>query len=100
MNVFSANDLQGTDLLALARPGDDGAPPAVTPPLASGGQGRHAVRLAGAGRVTASRAAVIAAAPGRARHDEGEAEQEQTAGRGIYAGRARNPESEPSGLRT
>jgi hypothetical protein len=67
MNVFSANDLQGTDLLALARPGADGAPPAVTPPPASGGRGRHAVRLAGAGRVTASRAAVIAAAPGRAR---------------------------------
>jgi hypothetical protein len=57
MNVFTANDLEAADLLA--------AP--VTPPPASDGQGRRAIRLAGAGRVTASRAAVIAAAPGRAR---------------------------------
>ena len=53
MNVFTANDLQAADLLALARPGDGGAPPAVTPPPASHGQGRHAIPLAGTGQVTA-----------------------------------------------
>ena len=67
MNVFTANDLEAADLLALARLDDDGAPPAVTPPLASDGQRRHAIRLAGTGRVTASQAEMIAAAPGRAR---------------------------------
>src|SRR5438552_3327819 len=36
MNGFSANDLQGTDLLALARPGDDGAPAAVVDGCAPG----------------------------------------------------------------
>jgi len=54
MNVFTADDLEAADLLALARPGDDGAPSAVIPPPASEGQGRHAIRLAGAGQVTAS----------------------------------------------
>ena len=54
MNVFTANDLQAADLLALARPGDAAAPPAVAPPPASHGAGRHAIRLAGAGQVTAS----------------------------------------------
>jgi hypothetical protein len=48
MNVFTANGLDAADLLALARY-DDGALAAVTPPPASGGQGRHAVRLAGTG---------------------------------------------------
>ncbi len=67
MNDFAANDLEAADLLALARPGDEGAPPAVTPPPASDGQGRHAIRLADAGQVTAGQAAVIAAAPCRAR---------------------------------
>ena len=67
MNVFTAHDLEAADLLALARLGDDGAPPAVTPPQARGGQGRHAGRLAGTGQVTASRAEMIAAAPRRAR---------------------------------
>ena len=45
----------------------NGAPPAVTPPQASDRQGRHAIRLAGTGQVTASRAEMIAAASGRAR---------------------------------
>jgi hypothetical protein len=67
MNTFTAHDLEAEDLRALARLDDDGAPPAVTPPLASDGQGRHAIRLAGTGQVTASRAEMIAAAPGRAR---------------------------------
>jgi sigma-54 dependent transcriptional regulator, acetoin dehydrogenase operon transcriptional activator AcoR len=49
MNVFTASDLEAADLLALARPGDDGAPPAVTPPPASDGRRRHAIRLAGTG---------------------------------------------------
>ena len=30
MNVFTANDLEAADALALARLDDDGAPPAVT----------------------------------------------------------------------
>lgn len=67
MNAFTANDAGAADALALARLDDDGAPPAVTPPQASEGQGRHAIRLAGTGQVTASRAEMIAAAPGRAR---------------------------------
>jgi len=37
------------------------------PPQASDRQGRHAIRLAGTGQVTASRAEMIAAASGRAR---------------------------------
>ena len=65
MNAFTANDLEAAD--ALARLDDDGAPPAVTPPQASEGQGRRAIRLAGTGQVTASRAEMIAAALGRAR---------------------------------
>src|SRR5258708_12977920 len=48
MNAFTAHDLEAEDLLALARL-DDGAPPAVTPPQASDGQGRHPIRLAGTG---------------------------------------------------
>jgi hypothetical protein len=67
MNVFAASDLEAADLLALARLAADGAPPAVTPPPASDGPGRHAIPLAGTGQVTASQAAMIAAAPGRAR---------------------------------
>jgi hypothetical protein len=39
MNTFAADDPEAADLLALARPGDDGAPLAVTPPQASDGQG-------------------------------------------------------------
>ncbi len=66
MNAFTAHDLEAEDLLALARL-DDGAPPAVTPPQASDGQGRHAIRLAGTGQVSASRAEMIAPAPGCAR---------------------------------
>ena len=66
MNTF-ADHPEAADLLALARPGDGGAPLAVTSPQASDGQGRHAIRLSGAGQVTASRAEMIAAAPGRAR---------------------------------
>jgi len=38
MNVFAADDLEGADLLALARLDDDGAPPAVIPPPAKDGQ--------------------------------------------------------------
>ena len=62
MKAFAANDLQAADLLALAlaRLDDDGAPAAVTPAT---GQGRHVIRLAGAGQVTASQAEMIAAAP-------------------------------------
>jgi len=67
MNPFAASDLEAADRLALARPGDGGAPPAVTPPQAADGQGRHAIRLSGTGQVTASRAEMIAAAPGRVR---------------------------------
>lgn len=63
MNYFAADDLEAADLLALARLDDDGAPPAVTPPPARDGQGRQAIRLAGAGQVTASQAEMIAAAP-------------------------------------
>jgi transcriptional regulator of acetoin/glycerol metabolism len=48
MHAFTANDLEAADLLAPARH-DDGAPPTATPPPASDGQGRHAVRLAGTG---------------------------------------------------
>jgi hypothetical protein len=66
VNAFTANDPGAADALALARL-DDGAPPAVTPTQASEGQGRHAIRLAGTGQVTASRPEMIAAAPGRAR---------------------------------
>jgi len=62
MNVFTASDPGAADLLALARLDDVRA---VTPPPAS--DGSHAIRLAGAGQVTASRAEMIAAAPGRAR---------------------------------
>ena len=46
MNVFTASDVEAADLLAPARH-DDGAPP--TPLLASDGQGRDAIRLAGTG---------------------------------------------------
>jgi hypothetical protein len=67
MNVLTANDLEAAGLLALARPGDDGAPPPVTPPQARDGQGRHAIPLAGTGQVTVGQAAVIAATPCRAR---------------------------------
>jgi len=67
VNAFTANDAGAADAVALARLDDDGAPPAVTPPQASEGQGRHAIRLAGTGQVTASRPGMIAAAPGRAR---------------------------------
>jgi hypothetical protein len=63
MNVFTASDPGAADLLALARLDD--VLPAVTRPPAS--EGSHAIRLAGAGQVTASRAEMIAAAPGRAR---------------------------------
>ena len=66
MNVFAANDLEAADFLALARLDDDGAPPAVIPPPARDGQGRHVIRLA-ARQVTASQAEMTAAAPGRAR---------------------------------
>jgi hypothetical protein len=37
----------------------------VTPAQASDGQDRHAIRLAGTGQVSASRAEMIAAAPAR-----------------------------------
>ena len=67
MNVFAVNDLEAADALALARLDDDGAPPAVTPPPARNDQGRHAIRLAGAGQVTARQAEMTAAAPARAR---------------------------------
>jgi len=63
MNVFAANDLEAADLLDLARLDDDGAPPAVIPPSARDGEGRHVICLAGAGQVTASQAEMIAAAP-------------------------------------
>ncbi len=65
MNYFTAHHLEVAG--ALARPGDGSAPPAVTRPQAGDGQGRHPIRLAGIGQVTASRAEMIAAAPGRAR---------------------------------
>ena len=69
MNVLTANDPGAAEFLALAlaRPGDSGAPPTVTRPQAGDGQGHHPIRLAGTGQVTASRAVMIAAAPGRAR---------------------------------
>jgi hypothetical protein len=67
VNVFTASDLEAAGLLALAQRAADGAPSAVTPPPASDGRRRHAIPLAGTGQVTASQAAVIAAAPGRAR---------------------------------
>ena len=67
MNIFTASDPGTADLLALARPVDDGAAPAATRPRDADGQGRHAIRLSGTGQVTASRAEMIAAAPGRAR---------------------------------
>ena len=47
MNVFAAKELEAADLLALARLDDDGAPPAVTPPPARDGRGRHAIPFAG-----------------------------------------------------
>jgi len=65
MNACTARDLEAEDL--LARLGGDGAAPAVTPAQACDGQGRHAIPLAGTGQVSASRAEMIAAAPGRAR---------------------------------
>ena len=52
MNTFTVNALEAAD--ALAWLDHDGAPPAVTPPQASDRQGRHAIRLAGTGQVTAS----------------------------------------------
>jgi hypothetical protein len=67
MNTFTASDPGTADLLALAWPGDDGAAPAATRPQDADGQGRHAIRLAGTGQLTASRAEKTAAAPGRAR---------------------------------
>jgi hypothetical protein len=69
MNVFTANDLEAAGL--LARHDDGGAPSAVTRPPASEGQGRHAVRLASTGQVTASQAEMIAATPGRGRQQPG-----------------------------
>ena len=48
MNVFAAKELEAADLLALARLDDDGAPPAVTPPPARDGRGRHAIPFADA----------------------------------------------------
>jgi hypothetical protein len=48
MNVFAASDLEAADLLAPARVDDDGAPPAVTPPPARDGRGRHAIPFADA----------------------------------------------------
>jgi len=65
MSTFTASDLEAAG--ALARLGDGGAPPAVTPPQAADGQGRHAIRLSGTGQVTASRAEMIAASSGRVR---------------------------------
>ena len=64
MNVFTANDLEAAGL--LARDDGGGAPLAVTPPPASDGQGRHAIRRASTGQVTASQAEMIAATPRRA----------------------------------
>jgi hypothetical protein len=64
MNVFTANASEAAGRLARH---DDGAPPTATPPLASDGQGCHAIWLVGTGQVTASQAEMIEAAPGRAR---------------------------------
>lgn len=66
MSTFTANALEAADLLARLDD-DDGRPAAVTRPEASDGQGRHAIRLAGTGQVTVSRAEMIAAVSGRAR---------------------------------
>jgi hypothetical protein len=46
MNYFTAHHLEVAG--ALARPGDDGAPPAVTRPQAGDGQGHHPMRLGAA----------------------------------------------------
>ena len=96
MNAFTVNDLEAADLLALARPGDDGAPcsggpprsqvagavpdmiatahepvdvwpPPVVPPQASGGHRAAAGSPGLHPPVTASRAEMIAASSGRAR---------------------------------
>ena len=58
MKGFAADDLEAADLLALAlaRLDDDGAPPARD------SRDHHAVRLPGAGQVTARQAEMIAAA--------------------------------------
>ena len=56
MHDCAADDLEGADLLALARLDDDGAPPAVTP---AAGQGRQVICLAGARQVTARQAEMI-----------------------------------------
>jgi hypothetical protein len=71
MNAFAANELEAANALALARLDDDGVPPVVTPPPTRDGQGRQAIRLAGAGQVTTGLAKWIAAAPGRARQVAG-----------------------------
>jgi len=68
MNVFTASDLDAAGLLTRHDHGD--APP-VTPPPASDGQGRHAIRLASTGQVTASQAKMTEAAPGHARQQPG-----------------------------
>jgi hypothetical protein len=91
MNALAASDIEAADLLALARLDDDGAPGRCgppwseagrpvpdmiatahepmhpgPPPQASGGHGA-AARSPGHPPVTAGRAEMIAAAPGRAR---------------------------------
>ena len=96
MNAFTAHDLEAAHLMALARPGDDGAPcsggpprsqvagavpdmivtaqepvdarpPPVVPPQASGGHSAAAGSPGLRPPVTASRAEMIAASSGRAR---------------------------------
>jgi hypothetical protein len=47
MSVLAANDLKAAN--ALARLDDDGSPPTVMPPTARDAQGRHVIRLPGAG---------------------------------------------------
>jgi hypothetical protein len=47
MNALTSRDLEATDMLALARLDDDGAPPAVTRPQVGVSHERDAIRCGG-----------------------------------------------------
>ena len=61
MNTSIPLALDAADLLALARPDDDEAPPAVSPPRSTEGQRSHAIRVTR----TRQPAAIQAERPGR-----------------------------------
>jgi hypothetical protein len=56
MNTSIPRALNAADLLALARPDDDGAPPAASPPRSADGPRSHAIRVTRTGQPAASQA--------------------------------------------